>query len=44
MYNITIENVSGMLGNYSEFRTYTGEFSDNTLKIAPYGYAVINAK
>jgi len=39
-----LNNVSEILGRFSDLNALTGEFKDNTLKINPYGYAIISAK
>lgn len=39
-----LNNVSEILGRFSDLNALTGEFKDNTLKIDPYGYAIISAK
>lgn len=40
----SIDNAGEALSRFENLRPYIGEFSDNTVKVKPYGYTIISAK
>lgn len=40
----SVGNISEVLSRFEELRPYLGEFSENTVKVKPYGYTIIYAK
>lgn len=40
----SVSNVSAELSRFDDLRPYLGEFSDDTVRVAPYGYTIISAK
>ena len=39
-----IGNISGVLSRFEDIKPVCGEYCDNTVKVAPYGYTIISAK
>ena len=39
-----ISNISWILSRFSDIKPYVGTLEDNTVKIEPYGYAILSAK
>lgn len=39
-----ISNISWILGRFTDIKPYVGTLEDNTVKIEPYGYAILSAK
>ena len=40
----SVNNISEKLSRFDSFAPYVGEFSDNTVRVAPYGYTIISAR
>lgn len=41
---VKLDNISGILARFKDFEKFNGDFENNCLTVAPYGYAVIKAK
>lgn len=42
--DVQVGNVAEILDRFTDLKPYIGEFSDNTVKIQPYGYTIIRAE